>query len=80
MSLIENIKNQPSSPIDQLSFGLLKEFTSLRDLEAQLEQIVSHQKNLIESFINMNLILHSEEFMEVQLMVRNDLKRLIKVI
>ena len=39
------------SPIDLLSSGLLQEFTSLRDLEVQLEEIVSHQQGLNLNYI-----------------------------
>lgn len=42
---------QVESPIDLLSNGLLQEFTSLRDLEVQLEEIVSNQQGLKYNFV-----------------------------
>lgn len=58
------------NPIDLLSNGLLQEFTSLGDLEVQLEQIVMNQKGLIDVIVNLNTnYMQSEEIMEVQLMV-----------
>lgn len=62
---------QRESPIDLLSMGLLQEFTSLSELEVQLEQIMSSQQGLTDIIVNLNAnYMQSEEIMEVQLMVR----------
>jgi hypothetical protein len=59
------------SPVDLLSTGILTQFTSLNDLEVQLEQITKNQESLIECISGMNGdLMQSEEIMEVQLMVR----------
>lgn len=58
-------------PIEALSVGLLSQFTSLKDLETQLEQIICYQKTLIENIVMMNCYYtQNEELQEVQLMVR----------
>lgn len=60
----------PESPVDKLSMGILTQFSSLKDLEVQLEQITANQENLIQNIAGMNVdLMHSEEIMEVQLMV-----------
>lgn len=66
------------TPVDTLSMGLLSQFTSLKDLEVQLEQITANQENLIQCMLSMNgSVMQSEEMMEVQLMVSENLKGLL---
>jgi hypothetical protein len=62
-------QNVPT-PIDQLSIGLLKEFTSLTDLEEQLRQIVNNQQSLLQNMAGLNeFYAQNEDLQEVQLMV-----------
>lgn len=59
------------SPDELLSNGLLSQFTSIKELELQLEQITVNQESLIQTILGMNgNLLQNEEMMEVQLMVR----------
>lgn len=69
--LSKSQQRQQIPAIDALSTGLLREFTGLRDLELQLEQIIGNQQSLLDNISSMNeYFTKSEEYLEVQLMVR----------
>lgn len=69
-SQIKQQQQQQTAAINQLSTGLLREFTSLRDLEVHLEQIVSNQQKLIQNIMTLGeFYTNNGDYMEVQLMV-----------
>ena len=54
--------------MEKLSTGVLSQFSGLKELEAQLEQITTNQQELFQNISEMNI--RNEDFMEVQLLVR----------
>lgn len=63
--------NFTMNPVDLLSNGLLDQFTSLKDLEKQLTQLLSKQCEMLENDFNeLNHYKTDEQLAEISLMVR----------
>lgn len=63
--------NFTMNPVDLLSNGLLDQFTSLKDLEKQLSQLLSKQCEMLENdFKELNHYQTDQQLAEISLMVR----------
>lgn len=64
--------NDKNSPIEALSEGLLGQFTSLKELEELLEQLLQKQEILSSGELR-NLEMFDPKLTEISLMVRKSL-------